>query len=224
VNVIFASLWRLDVNRQLSTRVEHLLSKVSAAHTLRWLWVVGDSVDDTELRLREEWQRFNPSLDVTIVRCDSGIRGEDLLSRRRRIGLTVQQTFDQFRSDDDLICLHESDLLSDPKVVDRLLQGPIPTAGWSTIAFEGRSQFYDIWGFRDLRGRNFDPFIRRPNGPFQVSAFGSCWIGPVALCRNRQIGEEVVVGLCKQWRHEGVRLWCDPRVEIVQPVELWEAQ
>lgn len=215
--IVVMSLWRTDAARSLEARVSHLLAKTASGHDVRWLWAVGDSADDTEARLVAS----AAGRPVTVVRCDSGIGGEDAASSRRRLAVAGTRLFAALRDSDDIACLHESDLVTPPDLLDRLLAGKTPAAGWPTITLNGHPQFYDTWAYRTIAGDHFRPDMRPPSGPFEVGSFGSCWAAPARLVRGRQLDEECVVGLCGQWRREGVRLWVDPAIPVVQPASLW---
>ena len=218
--IVMLSLWRNDAARRLHARAEHLMSKTAKGHDVRWLWAVGDSDDATEAQLRHI-----ADLDrrVTVRRFDSGIEGSDIRSTRRRAAWTATQLFAAIREDDTFACLHESDLLSPPDVLDRFLANAMPVAGWPTILLAKDPQFYDIWAFRTVKGQHFDAHMPRPTAPVQVGSFGSCWMAPASAVRNRVLGKDCVVDLCAQWRDEGTTLWADPTIGVVQPRDLWEA-
>lgn len=214
---VLMSLWQNDADRQIHARVEHLLSKIClSAPPLRWLWAVGDSADNTELILRSYSDR-DPRIQV--VRYDSGLIGMDTITRRRRSGFTASGMFMHVTMDDLFACLHESDLRSPADVVDRLL-GPEPTAAWPIIRINGRAQFYDTWAFRDVTNTYFGANDRLEKKT-EVASFGSVWVAPAHLVRDRKLVDNAIVDLCTQWRNEGIRLFVDPSVTVEQPVELW---
>lgn len=215
---VVMSMWRNDVHRGLLARVRHLLAKTST-NGVRWLWVIGASSDETEAMLRQY-----ESDSVTIVRHDTGLVGEDTPTRRLRGSQTASAMFRHVLKSDSRACLHESDLQSPSDVLELLAKTSLPVAAWPVIQFPDQApQFYDIWAFRDLSGVSFSAGMRRPVSPFQVGSFGSCWLAPAVLVRNRVIGSECVVDLCSQWRREGHQLTVDPRVTVTQPVDLWVA-
>jgi hypothetical protein len=222
------SFWRNDAERQLEARARHLLEKTSSSHEVEWHWVVGDSTDETLDFLCDTALFAGLENRVRIQIADTGIVGEDVPTRRRRGSVTASAAFAELSDEADFILLHESDLRSPPDVADRLLEaaGGRPCAAWPEIEFNGRRQFYDIWAYRDLRGRPFEfhpPFARgyTRGAPFRVSSFGSCWIVPADILRGRVIESRAVLELCEQWQAEGLELFADPRIKILQPVELW---
>lgn len=215
MSVTLISLWRNDEHRQLERRTEHLLSKVGVD---RWLWLVGDSRDATEMLLRQA-SVANPSVDV--VRCDTLLRGEDLHSRRQRLSMTFSLGI-RHLDPGGLVCLHESDLKSAPDVVMQLMRSCLlPIAGWPVITLSGEEKFYDIWAYRRLDGTWFLQDEPKPKEPILVGGFGSVWLAPTELVRGRVITQAAIWELCQQWRSEGIDLWVDPAVRVEQPSDLW---
>ena len=243
--ITIMSLWRNDADRDLEVRVEHLLSKSSSRGlAICWLWITGDNDDDTEARLRRLVRMRNhperDQLNVRIVRHDTDIVGIDAETRRCRGRVTASAMFRHLEfGGDDCAILHESDLVTPADIVDELIDThracealtgePTVVAGWPMIEIApGHPQFYDIWAYRDLCGVQFSP--KRPFAqgwnrnlqPFEVGSLGSVWLTPTALLYDRTIEAHAVLELCEQWRVEGVRLWADPRIKVIQPIELWE--
>jgi hypothetical protein len=222
---LLLSFWRNDDARQLRHRMDHLRKKMGIAH---WLWVVGDSSDLTEMHL----QSYADPKRVSVIRADTGIVGEDLLTRRRRISATETQAYAHAAAYDDIdvIIQHESDLRSPVDVVAQLTATLTPdsaVAGWPTLRLPDRDVFYDSWAYRGLDGAHFtnDPPYHaayQRDTPFEVASVGSVWAAPREAWAGRTIREDCCVELCQQWRAEGRRIWVDPRVAIVQPRDLWE--
>lgn len=229
--VVMCSMWRNDGRRRLEARARHLLGKHYAG-ALRWVWVVGDSDDDTEVRLRQLAQGH----PVEVIRHDTEIEVRDLPSRLRRLSETCQVWFRALRDDEDLVIVHESDLVSPPDVVARLVrlgggEGAGPgggAAGWPVIQLHGQEQFYDVWAYRagGVPFGAYPPYHRvyQPDAPFAVDSFGSVYLLPAAAVRGGVPGlETAVLGICEHVRRAGYLLWVDPTLRIVQPTDLWEA-
>lgn len=218
--IVLMSMWRNDEVKQLTTRVEHLLAKTCSSQLVRWLWLVGDCQDETHAALSRARDRSALQHLVTIVEHNTGIIGDDTETCRRRGSMSATAMFCHINSNDDYACFHESDLRSSPDVLDRLLENPLPVAGWPVIEFNGRRQFYDIWAYRTVTGAHFtsDSIAKFR---FEVGSFGSVWLAPASMFRGRVLDETCVVGLCRQWRGEGAKLYVDPTIIIEQPVSLW---
>lgn len=221
------SLWRNDAARQLGARVRHLATKRSDAFDVNWLWVVGDSTDATERLLEREAAAARVG-GVKIVHADTGIEGEDLATRRVRLAQTATVAFSEIPAWSDLVLLHESDLVTPKDVIEQFwgtMGGPgwerRAVAGWPLLEAPEGLVFYDTFAYRTLDGRNFGSAEPIPEAPIEVGSFGCCWLAPASLVRGRTMGPGCVVDLCGQWRAEGVRLWVDPSVDVVQPPELW---
>lgn len=219
--IVVMSLWRNDAARGIAQRIDHLLSKQTfVSDQVRYIWAVGDSSDETEAILRGY-----AGDNIEVVRYDSGHEGADALDCRRRTSHTATEMFKRVRISDEHACLHESDLKTPQTVLATLSElcrrlGPV--AGWPVIDLGKGHQFYDTWAYRHLDGRRFLSTERRPGLPFNVSSFGSVWMAPAALVRNRSLHPSgAVVDLCGQWRDESVQMWVDPSITVVQPRELW---
>jgi len=113
--VVMLSLWRDDTRRGLRGRALHLLSK--SYPNLRWVWVEGDSQDDTYEQLLEIINEVHPHRRVDLYSLDTGIVGNDPETRRRRLGISANQWLAGMRDGDDYLLVHESDLLSQADLV-----------------------------------------------------------------------------------------------------------
>lgn len=217
---VLLSFWRTDVARDLEARAAHLLAK--GGRGVRWLWVVGDSRDDTEARLRE---LAHPA--VTIIRHDTGIVGEDVPTRLRRFSRTADAGLAAIQPGDDRVLIHESDLRSPRNIVHALAGSSLEAvAGWPELTLAGRTILYDTWAYR-AHGRKFDaypPFnaVYRHDRRFEVESVGSVWSLPAwPLLEGVRCQDEGSVGICAGLRARGVRVLVDPSVTIVQPKHLW---
>ena len=220
--VVLLSFWRNDVGKDLTRRAEHLLSKLGVA---RWLWVVGDSSDKTEWALR----RIVSGLpEITVLRHDTKIAGDDLPTRLHRLSETANAALDTIGPRDDRIILHESDLRSPGDVVERLWGGPSEAvAGWPILQLGETTVFYDsfIYAANGVRFTNLPPYhaVYRPNERFEVDSVGSCWSFPAWAIRDgaRCLDGMAAAGLCAALKARGVRIWVDPTLTIIQPREHW---
>ncbi len=227
--VVMLSMWRNDGERNLAWRAQHLLSKSYPA--LRWVWVVGDSSDDTYARLLEVIDAVNPWRRVDLVQIDSHIVGDDPVTRRRRLGATANAWLNQLREGDDYLLVHESDIVSPVNLIERFLDharaGRCPIAGWPILPLgQNRAVFYDIWAYRKdgVMFMNHPPFhaCYRPHETFEVDSVGTCWMFAAADARaGARFGDDAVLTMCADLRARGRRFWVDPDLIVVQPNELW---
>lgn len=219
--VVCMSMWMNDADRNLDDRMTHLLSKSGID---RYIWVIGDSSDGTELRLREAAAMFP---DIEIIRNDTGMEATDPDTRLRKLSLTVNAGLAAIREDDTHLLLHESDLISPHDVAERFVAADVDAiAGWVSLGENGI--FYDTYAYRahGVKFNNEPPYhvVYRPDELFEVESFGSCWMVRTELIRGMQCERGGVIDICAEIRKRGGRLWVDPRIPIVQPVALWRSQ
>lgn len=217
-NVVMISLWRDDAERDLEARAEHLLSKKDVS---KWLWLVGDSGDATELMLAQiTWQHIDKKIEI--IRADTGILGEDPETRVRRLSETITAGLRAVGEDDDYVVIHESDLQSPDDVVTRFIgSGKDVVAGWVTL--EPQGIFYDTWGYRadgELFS-NYPPYshVYQRSAPFEVDSVGSCWMFPAEEAIHVMPQRFACVEMCHKLRLRGQTIWVDPTIPVVQPSE-----
>lgn len=224
--VVLASLWRNDAERNLPDRVEHLLAKAELYPACRWLWVVGDSGDDTLTTLAQLCEGY----DVTIVVQDTGILGDDSKSHLCRLSQTANAIWRNVRAADDYVVVHESDIQSPIDLLPLLMRhvdaGRECVAGWPLLQITpGRWIFYDRWAYR----RDGVMFRHRPpyhkcfdaTKPFEVDSFGSVYMLPAYDARHIVMESEAVLDLCAQLKERKHTLWVDPSLTVIQPHSLW---
>lgn len=221
MTVVLMSLWRNDARRKLEGRMRDLLSKQGVT---RWVWVVGDSEDDTEKLLRAT--AWVSGQDVEVVRRDTGIVEDDPDNRLLRLSLTANAGFETVRADDRWWCIHESDLQSPQDVIWQLLgTNKECIAGWVTLGHI----FYDTYAYR-AKGTMFSnnpPYheVYDARNLFEVESVGSVYMFPAQAVRDGlRCNVGGAVELCQKLREMGHRIWVDPLIPIVQPVELWESR
>jgi|SRR5690349_4395689 len=220
---VLLSMWRNDAERGLAKRVTHLLDK--SYGNLRYQWCVGDcdAMDTTEAMLRAI-AKHHPA-DITVIRYDTHIVGDDSNTRLRRLSEAFDVQLDNVRWDDELVVLHESDLRTPVDIVERFIaSGKCPVAGWPTMTINGHELMYDSFAYVHPDGRPYTNWEPRPEGVTQVKSFGSSWMCDAADIRAgaRSHGAGVL-GVCADLRAMGRTLWIDPTIEVVQPPEYWTA-
>jgi hypothetical protein len=229
-SVVMVSLWRNDAHRTLAQRASHLLNK--QGRDVRFLWVVGDSQDQTAQLLARILAQHGR--DVTLKVTETGIEGMAPEARLRRLSATANTALRELRPTDDYVVWHESDLLSPVNLVDTLLahasRGRDCIAGWPTLRISHNlTVFYDVWAYRKdgLRFTNTPPYhaCYRKDEPFEVDSFGCLYMFPAAAVRaGAHFTERHNLGLCELLRAQGRQLWVDPTLAIQQPLHLWTPQ
>lgn len=227
-SVVMCSMWRNDLDRNLVDRVEHLLAKAETWPNLRWVWVIGDSTDGTAEALRDLSRGYDGVRVVDIG--DTGIMGNDLAARLRRLSVTGNHYF-RHAAGADFILIHESDILSPHDLVWRLVaqaeRGYCPIAAWPTLEIRpGYRIFYDTFIYRKdgVQFRHTPPYhqAHQPDRPFIVDSAGT-----VLMFHGADVGEVImdrraILDLCWHLRKLGRDIWVDPSIEVVQPHGLWE--
>lgn len=218
------SLWRDDVGRRLVERMGHLLSK--SYPFLRWVWVVGDSSDETERYLQDAVWVYSGQAAIEVVRADTGISGSEPPERMLRLSRSASAGLDRVRPEDDYVIIHESDILSPPNLVERFLAtGKCPVAGWPVLGDPSTGAFYDTWAYRKdgHKFSNSPPYHAsyQPDRPFEVDGVGTVWMFHADDVRAGVRCETLAaVELCQKLRARGREIWVDPTIVVVQPRDL----
>jgi hypothetical protein len=226
--VVMCSMWKNDIRRSLVNRAQHLLSKADAYAALRFVWIVGDSDDETAEVLRT---LTCERADVQVIDIgDTGMKGDDADSRLRRLSATGNH-FLKHADGADYMLIHESDIISPPDLVARLVahaeQGRCPIAAWPTLEiYPGVKWFYDVWAYRKdgVRFKNKAPYHEcyRADKPFIVDSAGTILMFHAADASECIMSKQAVLDLCWHLRDLGRDIWVDPTLEVVQPRALWE--
>lgn len=219
--VLMISLWRNDTARRLTERAEHLLAKTY--YRLRWVWVVGDSEDATWLRLHQVQARHRRQAVEVLDIGDTGHPGPTPEARMRRLSAAVSAGLARVRPGDGYVLVHESDLVSPVDVVEQLVdlaesKGGAVAGGWPMLG----SLFYDVWGYRK-DGRHLSNHEPRPTEPFELDSLGSVYLMPAQpFVDGLRCERNGAVELCQALKQRGYSVWCDPRITIEQPMDLWQ--
>ncbi len=226
--VAMISLWRNDVARRLIARANHLIGKTYP--NLRWIWVVGDSDDETYdlLKLLAGQQKKRGKKITVISHTTPWKNGTTGKERLLCLSASCVVGFDQITPSDTYVLNHESDLLSPSDVIEQLLaSGHVPVAPTTWLPLpDGRRLFYDIWAFEanGVRFTNLPPYhaVYKPDEPFIVDSFGSVWLLHAEdILAGLRPYTEAAREVSRKLRELGRELWCEPRVQVEQPYELW---
>lgn len=220
--VVMMSLWRNDARRQLVRRAWHLLDK--SYPNLRFVWVVGDSQDQTIDMLRRIQATSQRDIQLLEVRTD-------IDDRLTRLSVTANYGLECVRDTDDYLVIHESDLVSPRNLIEQFVAhahaGRCPIAGWPILNRPGHAPiFYDILAY-SKDGRHFEnepPYhpCYRPHAPFEVDSVGSCWMLPAEPIRDGvRMQNYATLDLSAALRNRNYKIWVDAQISIEQPFELW---
>lgn len=215
---LFRSCSRAHVTRYFA-QIEELARSTTEA--VRVVAVEGDSVNDT----REMLSSLNGHVAVEVVVREHGgpwYGSVDTPERMRQVSFAANGGLEALTESDDSVLYVESDLTWRPETILRLFDRV--REGCDVVApavFAGKA-FYDIWGYRDLRGKRFSPFPPYSRGlehpPTEVSSAGSCLAmrGDVAR-RVRMSNTNAIVGLCAAVRGGGGHVYVDWRERVEHP-------
>lgn len=235
MNVTMISMWYGDAAKHLAERALHLLKKPGVD---RWIFGVRPYRDCTEQFLDALATYAGKGDEVVIYK-----EPEDQPAERiERLSLAGDRLLSLVGEDADYVLWHESDLFTPDSLVPRLLETPAGAiGGWPVLSHDpDRPElgvktpkrmifdppfFYDTWGYRagGKRFSNRPPFheVYRPE-PFRLDTVGSVVLVKAGyIRRGARMNGGGLVGLCESIRGMGGEVWCDPRVPVVQPAELW---
>lgn len=224
IRVVVISLWRNDENKRIRDRIDSLLNKTYS--NLHYIWIVGDSFDGTESILRET---ASQRLNVSVICHDTCIIGDEPDTRLARLSETFNAGLDFVNPADDKILVHESDIVSPPDVVERMLShSHTPIAGWPVLRLDTGEIFYDTWAYRagGVHFSNHPPYhsVYNPSQLFEVDSVGTVWMFDadevLGMCGIR-CGDFGCIDLCNQLRARGRRIMVDPTLTVIQPADLW---
>jgi hypothetical protein len=224
-----------DVGKHIKRRVHHLLEKTGVDH---WFWGVREDKDMT-LDYLKQIERTTGRVTVSVEEFPAWSNRILHLSVIGDLGLSAA-----CMADADRVLIHESDLMTHPDIVERLAatEGSV-VGGWPVLAgddtpdelmlYQGAMRldtpgvFYDTWGYRagGVRFKNQPPHheVHTPGSPYHLDSVGSvALIDAAYLRRGARMFPEGFVGLCGAVRSLGGTVWCDPRIPVVQPLELWK--
>lgn len=234
MNIVCVSMFHRDAGKHLADRLSHLYAKQGVS---RFVHKVKPGPDSTPAIISVVANRLG--VDVEILHEEEANLGE----RIRTLSAAGDAALDAVRDDDDYVLWHESDLFSPVDLVARMLKTDAAVVGaWPwlshcpadmSLGLPGSHRtllpepiFYDTWGYRKdgRRFTNLPPHHEcyRSGSPFALDSVGSVVLVKADyIKRGARMNGNGLVGLCEAIRGMGGDVWCDPRVHVVQPVELW---
>lgn len=235
MSIICCSMWYADAGKHLVDRAMHILGKHGVD---QWLFSVRPAKDWTH--------RFLPQISTLAGRhCKTLVENwEQPDGRIERLSLAGDRLLEEaVAADCEYVLWHESDIFSPADIAKRLFAvGGDAVGGWPYLShcvgmeelgiqtprklMLDKPVFYDTWGYRKdgVRFENRPPHhaCHRPDEPYQLDSVGSVvLIKAEYLRRGARMNGNGLVGLCESIRGLGGTVWCDPRVPVVQPLELW---
>lgn len=235
MSIICCSMWYADAGKHLVDRALHLFSKAGVE---RWIFSVRPAKDWTEHFLSQLAAATGRDCDVLM---EDWPQPE---ARIERLSLAGDSLLEEAAAMDcEYVLWHESDLFSPIGIASslRAIDGAA-VGGWPWLSHcpdapslgvhshkrmaLDEPMFYDTWGYRKdgVRFGNKPPHhaCHRPDEPYQLDSVGSVvLIKADYLRRGARMNGNGLVGLCESIRGLGGTVWCDPRVPVVQPLELW---
>lgn len=242
MSIVGISMWYGDAGKHLADRAMHLLRKVAVD---RWIWSVRPTNDPTQFMLDAVARHCQADVEIIV---EDWPQVDHRLERLSKAG---DNALDHVRDSETHVLWHESDLFSEDAVAVRMGETSLPEAdapaaigGWPWLSHcphdDGRALgiktpkkfgldepiFYDTWGYRKdgRRFANKPPYHEcyRADEPFRLDSVGSVvLLDAEYLRRGCRMNGNGLVGLCDAMRAAGGEVWCDPRIPIVQPFELW---
>lgn len=235
MKTLLLSMFYGDAAKHLACRALHLLNK---PHISRWVFSVRPAKDCTENFLCAFADYAGKAKDEVVVYREPD---EQPVARIERLSVAGDRLLDTV-GDEDYVLWHESDLFTLPDVASRLaMLGGAAAGGWPVLAHDPDHPelgiktpkrmifdppiFYDTWGYRAGGDRFSNRFpyheVYRPE-PFRLDTVGSVVLLQADYIRQgARMNGGGLVGLCDAIRAMGGEVWCDPRVPVVQPAELW---
>jgi hypothetical protein len=234
LRIVLASMFRDSVHYFDDYFVRCMMLKEAlrlCGHSLRYIWVEGDSTDHTWERLHEVV--YGKGLDTTIIKVEHGktwtrAYSPDISVRWEALSFVCNAALDKLKPEDDVLIWVESDLLWNPSVMLMLLEHLKTVPAVAPMIFAQNGVFYDVHGFRK-DARRFDvvaPYhpALAPGGLgngqlVRIDCAGSCLImrGEVARAIRFGDGDVHTVGLGLSIYSHGYSLWLDPRLHITHP-------
>jgi glycosyltransferase involved in cell wall biosynthesis len=221
-NVTIVSAFRNGGLAHVDRYMDRINSLNLPPQWVRVITVEGDSTDDTYDRLQTV-AKYDKR--VTVVKCDLGKPhyGSIVHPERFEILATVfnagLNAIDVAWS--DYVLFLPSDIEYEPKMVfDLICKGKDIVAPFMWM----NGRFYDIWGFVEPNGRNFEPFTPEDAQAFGKRPIRMACVGGVVLmsadvvragCRYSTV--DVDHGLCRDAIAHGFGVWADPSTNVYHP-------
>lgn len=207
------------------------LESLDLADGLDWrLYIIeGDSRDGTHGFL-QQWAHEDTRITIEQEHAGDAAEVQDRAARWARVANACLDLVPRDGAHSHLLWL-EADLCFPPELLRRLLAHDVDVV--APIIFLG-GLFYDTWGFRDVSGRawrNEPPFHPRyqPMSLIEMGSVGSCVLFRRAVLdagvrMKGRYEDGLLVGMCRDARSLGLKVFADTSTAILHPVDRWEEQ
>ena len=214
--------------RDAGTAVDDYFERLSwlAGAGFRYVFVEGDSQDDTYVRLQQRALNDNR---ITLVKCDTGKRRYGSVVNAERfaaLATVFNAALDAVDLEwSDYVLFLPSDIHYGPDMLIRLLAHDKDiVAPFVYDAPQGKPVFFDTWGF-SWCGKNFGKFhqinalVAYGGEPIQMDTVGGTVLIAADVLRAgcRYTTDEVDRGLCKMAAETGFTVWADPATSVFHP-------
>lgn len=216
--------WKSIRVDQVKTYFHNMLNQTIGFDNLEFHLLEGDSQDDTYsqlLSMRDNYPNINVYKSEINESYDSVTITDKRLKCMSKIGNVLLSYARGPDSEYDYLLWVESDLVIKEDTIERLVDTikgcehtPSIVAPFVTLG----PYFYDIWAFRNLKGKNWPNVISPNQGILEVSSLGSCAIMDKEITAD--FGEGSFVSLCGQARKDGARLFVNTDIVIDHPNRL----
>lgn len=191
--------------------------------------IEGDSRDATHAFL-QRWASEDTRITIEQEHAGDSTQVQDRAARWARVANACLDLVPRSGAHTHVLWL-EADLCFPSELLGRLLAHDVDVV--APIIFLG-GLFYDTWGFRDLAGvswQNSPPFHPnyRPMSLMEMGSVGSCVLFRRAVLDTgvRMKGryeDGLLVGMCRDARALGYKVYADTGTAILHPVDRWEEQ
>lgn len=237
MNVTVISYFRNAV-RYLERYTEQVdsLKKLLAkeGHELNLILGYGDSSDGTGEALFDECQNRLPAQLIDVSHGGPYYGSIVHIERFKQLSYVVNTLWSRIPDDADIVALVESDLIwkaSDFMDLLELLEGlrrvrsdPLAHTLVAPMVMLEDGRFYDTWGFsyNGSHFRNSPPYHKALDqlGTYlEMNTVGSFVLMDAGIARKVNFPEQdLVVGLCKQARLLGARIFLDKLTKVYHPL------
>lgn len=190
-------------------------------HDLRYIWVEGDSSDNTyeSLRTGAVVMRGFGLMDAEVHQHNHGgpkYGSVDDINRWRQLAPVLNATLEHVQPTDDAVIYVESDLIWDAETMRKLLDRLKNYPAVGGLIYHSAGFFYDTYAYRQNGQRFGSDYQPTDSEPFRIDSIGSCIVMRGDVARACRFGADTCL-IGESLREHGYELWVDPTCRIVHP-------